>query len=238
MKKFRKPKYKIEDLFYSIICISLSAQLATLPLVLYYFHQFSLVSILANLVVLPFSEIIIVFSLLMVVVYAIGFSLKFLETAYDFFIDLLLRVIHFFANIDALFNVNISFSLVEVFISLIMLYYLRFLIEKFSYKSIVKFSFILLIFLSCRWILDFYYFNKNEILQAKVLKNKVLIIKENSAVTFVIDDSLKIKSLEKSVFNPYLTSRRTKNYQLIIAPRNTKSILYNKTKIDFVVNGK
>ena len=61
-----KARNNIHDFFLQVVSVTLSAQLITLPLILYYFHQFSFVSVIANLVIVPLSEIIILLSLLMV----------------------------------------------------------------------------------------------------------------------------------------------------------------------------
>ena len=61
-----KARNNIHDFFLQVVSVTLSAQLITLPLILYYFHQFSFISVIANLIIVPLSEIIILFSLLMV----------------------------------------------------------------------------------------------------------------------------------------------------------------------------
>jgi competence protein ComEC len=38
--KLYQPKFKLDKLAWSVVCVTISAQLAILPLVLYYFHQF------------------------------------------------------------------------------------------------------------------------------------------------------------------------------------------------------
>lgn len=230
LKRFRKPKYKLEVLFYSIISISLSAQLATLPLVLYYFHQFSVVSIIANLVVLPFSEVVIVFSIIMVILYSFNIYWSFVDVVYDFLIDGLLRLIHFFASIDLLYTDNISFGLIEVLISFLGFYYLRGFIKKFNYKYIVSLCFVVLLFLGFRILIDAYYSKKNEVILVKNFKDKVLIIKDNKKVLFVVKDTSQNKYLVKSVINPYLTARRVKDYKVIAVKKDATLIIYNKQK--------
>ena len=50
---------------WQLICLSTSAQLATLPLVLYHFHQFPLYFLIANLTVVPFAGVLLATVLLM-----------------------------------------------------------------------------------------------------------------------------------------------------------------------------
>lgn len=50
---------------WQLFCLSTSAQLATLPLVLYHFHQFPLYFLIANLTVVPFAGVLLATVLLM-----------------------------------------------------------------------------------------------------------------------------------------------------------------------------
>ena len=52
-------RYKILNRVWSITTVSIAAQLGTLPVVLYYFHQFPLYSLITNLIVIPLSSLII-----------------------------------------------------------------------------------------------------------------------------------------------------------------------------------
>lgn len=51
---------------WQLICLSTSAQMATLPLVLYHFHQFPLYFLIANLTVVPFAGVLLVTIMLLV----------------------------------------------------------------------------------------------------------------------------------------------------------------------------
>ena len=44
---------KVADYFWSIVCVSVAAQIATFPLTLYYFHQFPTYFLVSNIVVIP-----------------------------------------------------------------------------------------------------------------------------------------------------------------------------------------
>ncbi len=52
-------RYKFISSIWSITSVSIAAQLGTLPVVLYYFQQFPLYSLLTNLIVIPLSSLII-----------------------------------------------------------------------------------------------------------------------------------------------------------------------------------
>ncbi len=53
-----KPRFKIVLYFWKLLTVSLAAQLAVLPLSLYYFHQFPGLFFITNLVILPFLGLI------------------------------------------------------------------------------------------------------------------------------------------------------------------------------------
>lgn len=56
------------DWIWQITCVSIAAQIATLPVTLYYFHQFPLYFLLANLFVIPASTLILLGGILLLAV--------------------------------------------------------------------------------------------------------------------------------------------------------------------------
>ncbi|MBN2486667.1 MAG: ComEC/Rec2 family competence protein [Bacteroidales bacterium] len=76
---FYQPKFnrlfsfsnKIAAYFYQLLCVSLAAQLTTLPLVIYYFNQFPVYFWLANLFVIPIMFVLLVF---IVIFFVFSFS--------------------------------------------------------------------------------------------------------------------------------------------------------------------
>jgi competence protein ComEC len=55
----------LPDRIWQLICVSTSAEIATLPLLLYHFHQFSLYFLIANLTIVPFAGVLLATVLLM-----------------------------------------------------------------------------------------------------------------------------------------------------------------------------
>jgi len=60
-------RYKLIDRIWSITTVSIAAQVGTLPVVLYYFHQFPLYGLITNLIVIPLSSIIIYSGILLLI---------------------------------------------------------------------------------------------------------------------------------------------------------------------------
>lgn len=224
LKRFPTPKNKVQNFFINIISISFAAQIATLPLVIYYFHQYSLLSILANLVVLPFSEIIIIFSLVMTIFFAFGEEFYLLNNIFGKIIDVLLQVIHFFAHQDVFYVKNISINIWEVFLIFIVIYYLRFILKRNDLQNFIRFSAVLLIVILIRISFNFYYFEKSEVMSVHYFDKNFLLVKENRKAVFWVgknDDEAKIL---KYLIEPYLVSRRISEYEIKKIPLNKKFV--------------
>ena len=216
LKYLPKPKNNFQNFFVNIPSVSMSAQLATLPLVIYYFHQYSLVSILANLIIIPFSEIIIISSLVMTVllVFKIDFSL--FNLIYDFMVNTLLSAIKWFANLDFAFFKNIPMTLLEASLLLLSFYFLRDVLLKKDFKSAVRFSYGMLIFFALRSSLNFYHYQRDEVLATNYFRDNVVVSKHHGEAVFYIKEKSKPDKIEKYIVEPYLNSRRIKDFKIEI----------------------
>ena len=78
MKRLFESKYKAINAIWSLCCVTLAAQLATFPGTIFYFHQFPVYFLIANLVVIPLSTIIVYTTISLLVfsfIYPIGLIL-------------------------------------------------------------------------------------------------------------------------------------------------------------------
>jgi competence protein ComEC len=224
---FPKQDNWIKKLVFNTISISISAQLATLPLVLYYFHQFSFISIVANFFIVPFSEIIIVFSFVMTALIAFNLDVELINIIYDFIIQLLLKVIHWFADFNTLFFENIPMNFIEVIMLCLIFYRLKFVFLKFNIKNITSVIIMVLAFLVVRTGLDYYESRRSEILIHSFSKNKLLSVKKNTSVCFWIDKHSDKQKIINFIINPYCASRRLNNFEIRILPDSAQKVVYH-----------
>lgn len=229
LKHLPKQDNYIKKIIFNTISISVSAQLATLPLVLSYFHQFSFISLVANFFIVPFSEVIIIFSFLMTSVIALGIDFGFLNVIYHFIIGILLKVIHWFADFDSLFFENISMNLSEAALLFLALYFLRFAIIKYNFKNISQFFLAVLLFFILRISFTIYENRREEILVYQYKKGKVFSVKNGNAVCFWIENVDDQKKIQQYIIKPYRSSRRVK-YVFIkkLPPYSEKIVINNK----------
>ena len=228
LKYLPKPKNNVQNFLVNVVSISIAAQLATLPLVVFYFHQYSLVSIIANLVVIPFSEIIIIFALLMTILLGFGYEISWLNTLYDSGVQLVLKVIHFFASLDVFFFKNIPMHWSEVIVLFSMIYFLRRFLTRHHLKSLIKVGFLVILFLMLRIGFNYSENAQSEILVHEFFKEKIISVKEKDKVVFFVKNSKNIDKQKKYIIEPYLVARRVNDFKIVFVPQNVKSIVINK----------
>ena len=226
LKYFPRQDNYFKKLIYNTISISISAQLATLPLVIYYFHQFSFISLLANFFIVPFSETIIIFSFVMTFLIGFGLDFKMINLIYDFIIDILLKSIHWFAGFNSVYFENIPLNLVEVLALFCVLYFFKFFLKKPVLKSITNLIVAVMLFLIIRMGYNAYEFNRNEILVHQFKNEKVFSLKKGNHVAFYISSKKHENQIKKFVISPYLSSRRIKDFEVKIIPPHVKSVVF------------
>ena len=228
LKYLPKPKNNVQNFLVNVVSISIAAQLATLPLVIYYFHQYSLISVIANLVVIPFSEVIIIFALLMTILLGFGFDISWLNALYDSGVQLVLKVIHFFASLDVFFFKNIPMHWSEVIVLFSMIYFLRRFLTRHHLKSLIKVGFLVILFLMLRIGFNYYENSQSEILVHEFFKEKIISVKEKDKVVFFVKNSKNLEKQKKYIIEPYLVARRVNDFKIIFVPQNVKFLVINE----------
>lgn len=216
IKKFLPfPKNRLQSVFVNAFSMSTAAQLVTVPFVLFYFHQFSWMSLPANLLIVPLSEIVIVSSFVMTLLLSLNYYVPLLFGIYNEVVQILLKIIHWFADQEVAFYKNIPMSFVEVVICFGIFYFLRFLLQKFSIKNVLTFSSLVILFLSFRLVLNQYHESQSEILAVNYFKNEIVIEKNRKKVKVYFHPKIEISALQKNIVDPYLSSRRAGEAELI-----------------------
>lgn len=224
LKYLPQPKNKFQNFMVNVVSVSIAAQIATLPLVIYYFHQYSFISLPANLLIIPFSEILILFSLLMTFLAAFKLNFTWLGNVFGTFVNGALNMIHHFAEVDFAFNTMIPMSFPEVVVALVCVYFLRFLIVNFNIKNVLRLFYFVLIFVALRGLLNYKTSQINEVLEHHYLKENIVSVKTGEHVQFIMSQPADQDKIRKYILEPYLTSRRTRHYALEILPADIEEI--------------
>ena len=194
--------------------LSLAAQLTTLPLILFYFHQFSIMSVFINVVSIMVSQGFIIFSFIISILFGIEFTPDWLLKIYDWCASFFLNMVAFFSKTDFSFVENVSIEIPELIILFVLVYLLRNVFEKPNVKTFTHFSFFILLFIFTRILTNFYFWKKEEILLHSFFKQNIVSIKQRDKAFFIVSNEANMEKINNFVIKSYITSRRIKNIEI------------------------
>ena len=194
--------------------LSLAAQLTTLPLILFYFHQFSIMSVFINVVSIMVSQGFIIFSFIVSILFGIEFTPDWLLEIYDWCASFFLNMVAFFSKTDFSFVENVSIEIPELIILFVLVYLLRSVFEKPNVKTFTRFSFFTLLFIFTRILTNFYFWKKEEILLHSFFKQNIVSVKQGDKAVFIMSNEANTEKTNNFIINSYITSRRVKNIEI------------------------
>ena len=194
--------------------LSLAAQLTTLPLILFYFHQFSIMSVFINVVSIMVSQGFIIFSFIVSILFGIEFTPDWLLEIYDWCASFFLNMVAFFSKTDFSFVENVSIEIPELIILFVLVYLLRSVFEKPNVKTFTHFSFFILLSIFTRILTNFYFWKKEEILLHSFFKQNIVSVKQGDKAVFIMSEEADTEKINNFIIKSYITSRRVKNIEI------------------------
>lgn len=194
--------------------LSLAAQLTTLPLILFYFHQFSIMSVFINVVSIMVSQGFIIFSFIVSILFGIEFTPDWLLEIYDWCASFFLNMVAFFSKTDFSFVENVSIEIPELIILFVLVYLLRSVFEKPNVKTFTRFSFFILLFIFTRILINFYFWKKEEMLLHSFFKQNIISVKQGDKAVFIMSNEADTEKINNFIIKSYITSRRMKNIEI------------------------
>lgn len=243
-------KNKLLNHIWSITAVSISAQITTIPLSIYYFNQIPLLSLISNLFVTYFAVIIIAISIIMVCVLPFIFIFNFVSTILSFITYLLLDIV---TKVSSIPNNKISNIYITNIEFLLIFIALTFVILSIEYKKnkYLKHSLIVVLIISIS--INYNYYKKSNVSQISFYNTKHItsfnLITQDKNILFISDTVKKdniSNALQKhwgklSKSNVEFVKLST-NYNEIIRINDLKILNLNKEKLrnvnewfDFVI---
>ena len=105
------PKNKVSKYIWDILTVSFAAQIGTLPLSIYYFHQFPGLFFVTNLIIIPLLSIVMLLGVVVMVLAAFGYVPLFLSKPLEWSIFYLNKIINSIASLEQFIIQNIPFNL-------------------------------------------------------------------------------------------------------------------------------
>lgn len=213
------PKYKISKYIWDILTVSFAAQIGTLPLSIYYFHQFPGLFFVTNLIIIPLLSIVMILGVLVMVLAAFGYVPLFLSKPLEWSIFYLNKIINSIASLEQFIIQNIPFNLYFLisFYLIIISTVLWFKKPSFNKLAIVLISIIVLQISSIKNRSDVK--NQKEWVVFNSKKNTLIAERNGEKVTLYANDSI-LKTCQK---NNILTSYLVGNFSTL----NTKKRIQN-----------
>lgn len=219
-KSIWTPKSKITIYFWDIITVSFAAQIGTLPLSIYYFHQFPGLFFVTNIIILPLLSIILAIALLVVVLASFDYVPFYLMRLLEWSIELLNTIIAWVASFEEFIFKDIPMSVLMMWSLYLVLISFFILIEKPNYRKLTVVLISVLAFQGS-WIFTQYQTQKATEFIVFHQKKSSLIIERNLGNVIVYSNDTILKNANENwALNSYLvanfckieSSNRLKNF--------------------------
>lgn len=224
---FGKIKNHILRFTLNSFALSFSAQLAVIPLVIYYFHQFSWLSIFINTISIFISQAFIIFSFIVCILFGFNLAVDEILDIYDLSASFFLNTIAFFSRWDFSFLQNIPLNFIELSILLFIVYFLREIFVRPNLKIFLKSLFLGLLFVLTRICYNFYWEQKDEVLSHSFYQQNLISVKKGKHITFILSETINQSKAQELIINPYFSSRRAEFLEIKILPKGTKLKINN-----------
>jgi len=219
-----QPKNKILTYFWDILTVSFAAQIGTLPLSIYYFHQFPGLFFVTNIIVIPFLSIIMGVGCLVMVFASFNwvpfFPAKFLEIS----INLLDKIIGFIASLEQFILKDIPLNTPLLISSYLVIITLIVAFRQKHFKNLIwALTAIAILQLSAiytKWKVQ----NQTEFVVLNTSKNTQLLERNGNNVRLYADDSILKNGKSNKILACYLTS----NFSTLKEKRKLKNLIYFK----------
>jgi competence protein ComEC len=231
-KQFKLSKYRSINYFSDTILVSLAAQIGVLPLSLYYFNRFPLLFLVANLVVIPLSNIILVLGLLVLLLNFIWTDAAiFIGKSLELLVEFMNAFISWIASFESLVLKEISFTLLLTVLLYGSITLFGLWLYKKNYTRTAALLCSILIFQCAYSITAWQRKNGEELVVFNSRKNPMLMLKTPGQLTLMSTDSL---AKNTSAIRAY--ARANFNKDLLVKPLENV-VWFNGKKILVIDKG-
>lgn len=208
-KKLTVTKYRAVNYINDTIAVSLAAQLGVLPLSLYYFNRFPLLFLVANLVVIPLSNLVLILGIVVLILNFIWTDAALIAgKLLGSLVELMNNFINYIASYESLVIKEIPFTfLLTILLYLVITAVIIWLYNTTFRRTIAVLASILVF--QCVFIISTLQKQSEELIVFNNYKESLITVKEKKTLTVYCDDSLSsnrtnVRSYSRSHFNPEL----------------------------------
>ena len=141
---FGKIKSKYIKYFWDITCVTLSAQIALIPLLIFYFGKISVISFVLNLIIVPTIPLLIILFFIFYISTFISYYIAvFISFILSYFLNFILQVINFSSALEF----SVAFFAVPSIIVILFYYFSIYIMLEFKNKKTLLILFIIICFM-------------------------------------------------------------------------------------------
>ncbi len=200
------PKIKAIEYMWGILTVSFAAQIGTLPLSIYYFHQFPGLFFVTNLAIIPLLSVIMILGVLVMVLAAFDFVPLFLSKPLEWGIYLLNKIINAIASFEHFIIRDIPLNIYLMLSSYLLILAAITWFKKPSYGKLM----ILLIsimtiqfsYMKTQWVNK----NQKEWILFNFKKNTMVVERDGKNVVLYAHDNVLKTAKSNRVLNSYLVA--------------------------------
>ncbi|MCR4031766.1 MULTISPECIES: ComEC/Rec2 family competence protein [Flavobacterium] len=232
LKNIYKPKNKITLYIWEALTVSFAAQIGTLPLCLFYFHQFPGLFFVTNIIILPVLSFIMIAGIIVMLIAIFTSPPLIITMIFEKSIYLLNLMIHGVASIESFVIRDISFNSYYLFTFYFLIISSIVWLKKPNYSKLVfMFSSIILVQLS--FILTkIQKENERELIVYNEKNNTLISQRTGSKIVLFTRDTVLEKNSKNRNINPYLVG----NSIVLTRVEKTKNLLYFKNKKILIID--
>ncbi|MGO4905655.1 ComEC/Rec2 family competence protein [Flavobacterium sp. W20_MBD1_R3] len=227
-----KPKYKVSKYIWDILTVSFAAQIGTLPLSIYYFHQFPGLFFITNLIIIPLLSVIMILGVLVMLLAAFNMIPIFLSQLLEWSIYYLNKIINVIASLEQFIIQDIPLHFYLLLSGYLLLFTVIFWFKKPSFYRLA-------VILISIIILQFSYFkiqykiqNEKELIVFSSRKNTLIAERKGENILVYANDSI-LKTIKK---NSLLKSYSIGNFSTLEQKKRLQNFMFFDGKKIFVLD--
>ncbi len=220
------PKYKVINYFWEIITVSFAAQIGTLPLSIYYFHQFPGLFFVTNIVILPMLSLILGIGVVVMLLAAVNVVWFPMMKLLEYSIWFLNKIIAWVASFEDFIFKDIPLNSYMLWSSYLLIFCLIIWLKKPTFKKLtISLSALILvqiISIQAKYSSQ----NKEEFIVFNKKKSTIITERKGDKVTLYSNDSILKTTDDNLVLKSYLVA----NYCKIEKKKSISNLYYFKDK--------
>ncbi len=228
-KNIYKVKNKLVDYFYSPMMLGFSAQLTTLPIILFNFHQFPNYFTITNILLVPFSFLIISLGMAFYLFSFSTFLKLWIGKALFIVVHLMISIVSFFDKMPFAVAKQFDFDSFDFILFVVILLYFYFILYTKNKQHL--FYFTLISFIFCSFVQYKRYKKIDESYVAKIGNSFAILAKNNFESNYFIDKNY----LKEGELNRIKKFYQTK-FNIIDLKRNHYLLINNLKLVNTPVN--